>query len=33
MNRDKILLSHGSGGKRSTDLIQNLFFNYFDNKI
>lgn len=35
MNNDdqKILLSHGSGGKRSHDLIQNLFFRYFDNKI
>jgi len=30
---DKILLSHGSGGKRSHDLIQGLFFKYFDNEI
>ena len=29
----KILLSHGSGGKRSHDLIQDLFFKYFDNEI
>ncbi|MDX1285932.1 MAG: hydrogenase expression/formation protein HypE [Draconibacterium sp.] len=29
----KILLSHGSGGKRSYDLIQDLFFRYFDNEI
>ena len=33
MNEENILLSHGSGGKRSHDLIQNLFFKYFDNKI
>lgn len=33
MNEEKILLSHGSGGKRSHELIQNLFFRYFDNKI
>ena len=30
---NKILLSHGSGGKLSHDLIQNLFFKYFENKI
>lgn len=30
---NKILLSHGSGGKRSHDLIQNLFFKYFGNEI
>ncbi|MDB4582323.1 hydrogenase expression/formation protein HypE [Draconibacterium sp.] len=30
---EKILLSHGSGGKQSHDIIQNLFFNYFDNEI
>lgn len=29
----KILLSHGSGGKRSQELIENLFFNYFNNEI
>lgn len=29
----KILLSHGSGGKRSHDLIQDLFFKYFENGI
>ena len=29
----KILLSHGSGGKRSHDLIHDLFFRYFDNDI
>jgi len=29
----KILLSHGSGGKRSRELIENLFFNYFNNEI
>lgn len=26
-------MSHGSGGKRSHDLIRNLFFSYFDNEI
>lgn len=30
---DKILLSYGSGGKRSHELINDLFFRYFDNKI
>ena len=29
----KIYLSHGSGGKHSHELIQNLFFKYFDNEI
>ncbi|MEN8117701.1 MAG: hydrogenase expression/formation protein HypE [Bacteroidota bacterium] len=29
----KILLSHGSGGKRSHNLIRDLFFKYFDNEI
>jgi len=29
---DKILISHGSGGKKTTDLLQNLFFKYFDDK-
>lgn len=29
----KILLSHGSGGKQSHDLIRNLFYRYFDNNI
>jgi len=29
----KILLSHGSGGKRSYDLIHDLFFKYFENDI
>ncbi len=32
-NEDKILLSHGSGGKRSHDLIQDLFYRYFDNEL
>lgn len=31
--KEKILLSHGSGGKRSHDLIQNLFYKYFENEI
>ena len=30
---DKILLGHGSGGKLSHDLIDNLFAKYFDNPI
>jgi hydrogenase expression/formation protein HypE len=29
---EKILLGHGSGGKLSHDLIQNLFVKHFDNK-
>ncbi|MDX1285181.1 MAG: hydrogenase expression/formation protein HypE [Draconibacterium sp.] len=29
----KILLSHGSGGKRSHELIQALFYKHFDNEI
>ncbi|MCY1721114.1 hydrogenase expression/formation protein HypE [Prolixibacteraceae bacterium Z1-6] len=32
-NGNKIVLSHGSGGKRSRDLIRNLFFKYFGNEI
>jgi len=31
--KKKILLSQGSGGKQSHDLIQDLFFNYFNNEI
>jgi len=30
---DKILISHGSGGKKTTELLQNLIFKYFDDKI
>lgn len=34
MNKnDRILLGHGSGGKLSHDLIENLFSKYFDNPI
>uniref|UniRef100_UPI0032175372 hydrogenase expression/formation protein HypE n=1 Tax=uncultured Draconibacterium sp. TaxID=1573823 RepID=UPI0032175372 len=33
IDSEKIVMSHGSGGKRSHDLIQNLFFRYFDNDI
>ena len=33
MKTDKILLDHGSGGKASSDLIEELFLPYFDNKI
>ena len=34
MNKnDSILLGHGSGGKLSHDLIDNLFAKYFDNEI
>lgn len=33
ITNQKILLSHGSGGKRSYDLIHNLFFRYFENDI
>ncbi len=32
-NPDKILLGHGSGGKLSHDLIDNLFTKYFNNPI
>jgi len=31
INKDKILLGHGSGGKLSHELISNLFVKYFDN--
>lgn len=30
---DKILLSHGSGGKQTNSLINDLFFKYFNNSI
>lgn len=30
---DKILLSHGSGGKQTNNLINDLFFKYFNNSI
>lgn len=30
---DKILLSHGSGGKLSHDLIRNVFIKYFNNDV
>ena len=30
---DKILLSHGSGGKQTNNLISDLFFKYFNNSI
>ena len=34
MNKNShILLNHGSGGRLTHDLIQNLFFKYFDNEI
>lgn len=33
MNKDKILLGHGSGGRMSHDLIDGLFARYFDNEI
>ncbi|MDS0527542.1 hydrogenase expression/formation protein HypE [Clostridium sp. SHJSY1] len=30
---EKVLLSHGSGGKQTNNLINNLFLKYFDNEI
>ncbi len=33
MNSGKISLSHGSGGKRSNELIKGLFLRYFGNEI
>ena len=30
---DKILLSHGSGGKQTNNLIKNLFLKYFNNSV
>lgn len=30
---DKILLSHGSGGKQTNSLISDLFFKYFNNSV
>jgi hydrogenase expression/formation protein HypE len=30
---DKIFLSHGSGGKQTNSLINNLFIKYFDNSV
>lgn len=30
---DKIFLSHGSGGKQTNSLINNLFIRYFDNSV
>ena len=33
LKNDTILLSHGSGGKLSRELIQNLFFRYFENEL
>lgn len=30
---DKILLSHGSGGKQTNSLINDLFFKYFNNSV
>ncbi len=32
-DRGKIIMGHGSGGKLSHDLIENLFLRYFDNPI
>jgi len=33
MDKKRVLLGHGSGGKLSHDLIDNLFAHYFDNEI
>ncbi len=33
MNKQKILLGHGSGGRLSHELIQNVFLKYFDNPL
>lgn len=33
MNNDKILLSHGSGGIKTHDLIKNIFYKHFKNKF
>ncbi len=33
MNEDIIILSHGSGGKMTSNLIKDLFIRYFDNEI
>ncbi len=33
MKRDKILLGHGSGGKLTHSLIEELFKKHFDNEL
>ena len=33
MSSEVISLSHGSGGKATNKLINNLFYKYFDNDI
>ncbi|MHB1254388.1 MAG: AIR synthase related protein, partial [Candidatus Humimicrobiaceae bacterium] len=33
LNENKILLSHGDGGIKTSELINNLILKYFDNKI
>lgn len=33
MNDNVILLAHGAGGKKSAELIQSLFLQYFDNPV
>src|SRR5665811_59200 len=33
LNENKILLSHGDGGLKTSELINNLILKYFDNKI
>jgi len=33
MHREKVLLTHGSGGRRSRDLIEKVIVNIFDNPI
>ncbi len=33
MSNEVISLSHGSGGKATNKLINNLFYKYFDNDI
>ena len=33
MSSEVISLSHGSGGKATNKLINNLFYKYFDNEI
>jgi hydrogenase expression/formation protein HypE len=33
LNGNKILLSHGDGGSKTSELINNLILKYFDNKI
>ena len=33
MHREKVLLTHGSGGRRSRDLIEKVILNIFDNPV